>query len=137
MCSCSKCTYCMGNIIYICERLASCFAATSVVTCIVATLLVMLALGIGLGYNYCFVDLKTGRYKDDNRDLFATLTPVDSTTTGKSDSVETHPTRESITPLPVKIAPTMVVPLFGGIDFSVLIQKIKQKKQNYTMHLMV
>ncbi|XP_069359456.1 uncharacterized protein [Maniola hyperantus] len=141
MCNCSKCTYCMGNIIYICERLASCCAATSVVTCIVATLLIMLALGVGLGYNYCFVDLETGRYKDDNRNLSTTLKPESVntlSTTGKSDLIVTHPThQDTITPFSIKIAPTMDVPLFAGIDFSLLIQKIKERKRNYTMHLIV
>ncbi|XP_039753612.1 uncharacterized protein LOC120628971 [Pararge aegeria] len=136
MCCCRKFTYCIGNMLYICERLVSCCAATSVVTCIVTTLLIMLALGIGLGYNYCYVDMETGRYKEDT--LFATLKPIDiHATTSKSDLIVIHPTPEGTTQLSVDIAPTMVVSLFGGVDFSVLIQKLKKKRQNCTLHLIV
>ncbi|XP_046965806.1 uncharacterized protein LOC124534154 [Vanessa cardui] len=131
MCNCSKLTYCLGNLIYIFERLASCCAFTSVITCIVLTLLIMLALGIGLGYNYCYIHMST----EDLTDEYLLEKPGPGhAPKSASDIVVVHPT---VTPLPIKIDSTMIAPLNVGIDFTYLIQKIRESKQNATLHLIV
>ncbi|CAH0691949.1 unnamed protein product [Spodoptera exigua] len=55
------CGSAIGNGLYIVEKLASFFALTAVVICLIITLFIMLGLGVGLGYNYCFVDMKAGK----------------------------------------------------------------------------
>ncbi|CAH0715405.1 unnamed protein product, partial [Brenthis ino] len=131
MCQCSRLTYCLGNIFYIFERLVSCCALTSVVTCLVATLIVMLALGIGLGYNYCFIDMETGRYKDD-----LLVKPVEThVTTSANGIIFVKPMVTTTTPLPIEVNSTMIAPLNIGINFTYLIQKIKEKKHNVTLEL--
>ncbi|XP_047533472.1 uncharacterized protein LOC125068408 [Vanessa atalanta] len=131
MCNCSKLTYCLGNLAYIFERLASCCALTSVITCIVLTILIMLALGIGLGYNYCYIHMNT----EDIADEYLLEKPVSGhATTSAGGLIVVQP---SVTPLPIKIDSTMIAPLNIGIDFTYLIQKIRESKQNTTLHLIV
>ncbi|XP_050351146.1 uncharacterized protein LOC126773929 [Nymphalis io] len=156
MCNCSKLTYCMGNMVYIFERLASCCALTSVITCLILTLLIMLALGIGLGYNYCYIHMHTEDMEDGNyvleKPVYSHVTTsadglivVQSSVTTPPTSSVTTPPMSSVTPPPISsVTPSTIdtdsgwiVPLNTGIDFTNLIQKIRERKQNVTIHLVV
>ncbi|CAG4971443.1 unnamed protein product [Colias eurytheme] len=54
-------------------RLTACCAAVAVVSCLVSTLIFMLSIGIGLGYNYCYVDYTSGRRVEDEINSATTI----------------------------------------------------------------
>ncbi|VVC97543.1 unnamed protein product [Leptidea sinapis] len=83
MCNCfERISYILGNILYISQRLATCFAAGVALSCIIFTLIVMLSVGIGLGYNYCLVD--TGTATPTTQDEFETIITLPTTTVNVS-----------------------------------------------------
>ncbi|XP_073956192.1 uncharacterized protein [Choristoneura fumiferana] len=49
----------MSNVIYMSEKFSMWFSICSLVTCVILCLVCMLCFGIGLGYNYSYVDHKT------------------------------------------------------------------------------
>ncbi|XP_028041324.1 uncharacterized protein LOC114251308 [Bombyx mandarina] len=49
----------ISNVLYVSEKISLCFTCTVLLYCKMITLVATLCLGIGLGYNYCFVDMKT------------------------------------------------------------------------------
>ncbi|KPI95643.1 hypothetical protein RR46_11356 [Papilio xuthus] len=57
-CGCSAEGQTIASYIFMFERFGSSIALTLIVCCMMLTTVGMLSLGIGLGYNYCFVDFK-------------------------------------------------------------------------------
>ncbi|XP_072948831.1 uncharacterized protein [Epargyreus clarus] len=160
MCGSSKLGYFIGNLIYIIEKLASCCAVTAVVTCLITTLMLMLAFGIGIGYNYCFVDFKTRQDAPPDRVTYTTTPPTipiinsppeifsDKTTikTTKDDFVLPPIKRKSsilrrkmkdthVTASLMPVKRTVVVPLDVGVDLSSLLSKIRALNKNVTLEI--
>lgn len=64
------------------------------------------------------------------------LKPVEThVTTSAKGIIFVKPMITTTTPLPIEINSTMIAPLNIGINFTYLIQKIKEKKQNVTLEL--
>ncbi|OWR54517.1 hypothetical protein KGM_207826 [Danaus plexippus plexippus] len=136
MCLCRRVAYCLGNITYIFERLASCCALTAVVTCMMTTLLIMLAIGVGLGYNYCFVDIQTGRNKEDEYPIIFSPIHQHVTRNIKESTVETlTKTEKAATESPEVIKLTMRSNLQKPINYNSLVDKIRRKRRNVTLEL--
>ncbi|XP_045517302.1 uncharacterized protein LOC123709797 [Pieris brassicae] len=49
----------ISHLLHFSENIFVCITCSSLVTCLVVTIAMTLLLGIGLGYNYCFIDFKS------------------------------------------------------------------------------
>ncbi|CAH2048697.1 unnamed protein product, partial [Iphiclides podalirius] len=110
-------------------RFGTAIALTIIVSCIMLTTVGMLALGIGLGYNYCFVDFKVKRLFDDNKNPRRFLVRKKKDAGNETDAVEEFEDGE------FNIRPTMIVPLKSNISFSLLISRIRDLNKNVTLEL--
>ncbi|CAK1551213.1 unnamed protein product [Leptosia nina] len=99
----------------------------------------MLGVGVGLGYNYCYVDFSSGRGPsaafDENEDFMkmpANDTESDNSTDKGAETTTEAEFRKAFKPytLPQMKNNVMVyVPLNAGVDFAQLLKKIRTKYQ--------
>ncbi|KAJ2949216.1 hypothetical protein O0L34_g6163 [Tuta absoluta] len=73
-----------ANVLYVTQRLATCLVLTALVGTLVLTLLFMLFVGVGIGYQYCVVAYKTLPLEDHTAKPGATV--VTKASTGLSDA---------------------------------------------------
>ncbi|KAJ0176518.1 hypothetical protein K1T71_007697 [Dendrolimus kikuchii] len=129
----------IGNTLYVLERIASCCAFTALVTCIIASLTVILGFGIGLGYNYCLVEVKTPK-AGGSGDITSNTTNTTSKPGDRilrrfdlSDYAINSMAMDSTT----GIEPTMRIPMNSAVDFLGLLSKIREFKKPVTLELFV
>ncbi|XP_013164638.1 PREDICTED: uncharacterized protein LOC106115722 [Papilio xuthus] len=128
-CGCSAEGQTIASYIFMFERFGSSIALTLIVCCMMLTTVGMLSLGIGLGYNYCFVDFKVKKlYEHDTprRSLIRKRKSIPDERNYTAEYDEEN----------FNIEPTMIIPLDSNISFSMLISKIKKMNKNVTLELL-
>ncbi|KAF9421175.1 hypothetical protein HW555_002887 [Spodoptera exigua] len=118
--------------------MASFFALTAVVICLIITLFIMLGLGVGLGYNYCFVDMKAGKLDSggsalrSGEDFEEANMDIENMRRSMGTAATSLP-RRTIT-LPT-IKATMRIPINSEIDLEALFSKLRGRNKNVTLEL--
>ncbi|CAK1580440.1 unnamed protein product [Parnassius mnemosyne] len=128
-CGCSRAGNAIANYVFMFERFGTCIALTCIVSCMMITTVAMLSLGIGLGYNYCFVDFKVKKlyeFKNPRRSLVRKRKSIEMEVNATDDFEEEY----------YNIRPTMIIPLKSNISFSLLISRIKDLNKNVTLELL-
>ncbi|KAI5633653.1 hypothetical protein NE865_13601 [Phthorimaea operculella] len=148
----------IANILYVTQRLATGIVLTALVGVLITTLLVMLSVGVGLGYHYCLVEHKTLQLDEAYNTVSTQATTNDAALVPQEaynvPPAQMHSDDEYIPIQPGHLrflknrksfssrkenekesVPEVVVPLNINVgDFSLLLAKIRGMHKNVTVH---